>query len=112
MHIIKSVGVLSVAKIMGAVYGVGGLLFLPIFLLVGLVSSIVGGRDHPFGALAGLAMGIMYPILCGVMGFLTGAIGAALYNLAAKWIGGIQLELHSGSLQAGQWTPPTASAGS
>jgi hypothetical protein len=94
MHIIKSAGVLSVAKI------------------VGLASSIVGGRDYPFGAVAGLAMGIMFPILYGVMGFLMGAIGAALYNLVAKWIGGLQLELHSGSLQAGPRTPPTASAGS
>jgi hypothetical protein len=98
--------VLSVAKIMGVIYAVGGLLFLPIFLLVGLVSSIVGGRDHPFGAVAGLATGIMFPILYGVMGFILGAIGASLYNLVAKWIGGIQLELHSESLQAGQWRGP------
>jgi hypothetical protein len=37
MHIIKSVGVLSVAKILGLVYGCMGLLFAPFLLLFGLI---------------------------------------------------------------------------
>jgi hypothetical protein len=40
MKTIKSVGVLSVAKIMGAVYAVLGLLFAPMFLLIGAVGSM------------------------------------------------------------------------
>jgi hypothetical protein len=28
-----------------------------------------------------------------VMGFILGVIGAAVYNLVARWIGGIELEV-------------------
>ena len=46
MHILKSVGVMSVAKIMGLLYGCMGLLFAPFFLLFGLLGSLVGsGQD-------------------------------------------------------------------
>lgn len=31
--------------------------------------------------------------LYGVMGFVFGAIGALIYNLVAKWVGGFELEL-------------------
>src|ERR1035438_9179768 len=47
MHIIKSVGVLSVAKILGLVYGCMGLLFAPFFLLFGLIGSVAGQGRSP-----------------------------------------------------------------
>ena len=53
MHTIKSVGVLSVAKIMGAIYALIGLIFLPIFLLLGFVGSIAGDTAIPSEPLAG-----------------------------------------------------------
>jgi hypothetical protein len=33
------------------------------------------------------------PLLYGAFGFVGGAIGALLYNLFAKWVGGFELEL-------------------
>ena len=42
MHIIKSVGVLSVAKIMGLIQACFGLAFAPFFLLIGLLGSLTG----------------------------------------------------------------------
>src|SRR5207244_12264056 len=45
MRTITSVGVLSVAKIMGAIYAVIGLILLPFFLLVSLICCMVGGVD-------------------------------------------------------------------
>ncbi len=93
MKTIKSVGVLSVAKIMGAVYAVLGLLFAPMFLLIGAVGSMAGQHANPFGAIGGLAMAVIMPFFYGVLGFVFGAIGAFLYNLMAKWIGGIEFEV-------------------
>ena len=93
MRIIKSVGVFSVAKVMGAMYGLLGLIFIPIFLLVGMAGSMAGGRSNPFGALGGLMLGILAPVCYGVMGFVLGAISAFLYNLMAKWLGGIEVEV-------------------
>jgi len=38
-------------------------------------------------------MGLFMPVIYGVMGFIFGVIGAALYNLVANWIGGIEVEV-------------------
>jgi|SRR5580704_1691433 hypothetical protein len=95
MHIIKSVGVLSVAKIMGLIYGCLGLIAIPFFLLIGLAGSLAGKQQSPFAGMIGLVLALLAPILYGVMGFIMGAIGAALYNLFAKWIGGIEVQVQS-----------------
>ncbi len=95
MKTVKSVGVMSVAKIMGVIQAIFGLLFAPIFLLMGVVGSLAGQRPNPFGAIGGVAMAVIMPVLYGVLGFIFGAIGALLYNLLAKWIGGIEFEVGS-----------------
>ena len=77
MHVIKSVGVLSVAKIMGLTYGCMGLLAAPIFLLFGLIGSLAGQDKTPFAGIFGVVLAILMPILYGVLGFIFGAIGAA-----------------------------------
>jgi hypothetical protein len=99
MHIIKSVGVLSVAKIMGLIYGCLGLIFIPFFLLIGLLGSLAGKQQSPFAGVIGLVLAFCLPIIYGVMGFIMGAIGAALYNLFAKWIGGIEVQVQSATFQ-------------
>jgi hypothetical protein len=93
MHIVKSVGVLSVAKIMGFIYGCMGLIFVPIFLLMGALSSFISPDKNPFAGAVGIVLAIAMPVLYGCMGFVAGAIGAFLYNLIAKWVGGFELEL-------------------
>jgi hypothetical protein len=93
MHIIKSVGVLSIAKIMGMIYGCMGLIFAPLFLLIGLMGSALGQRNSPLAGIFGIGFAVFMPLLYGVMGFVIGAIGALLYNLFAKWVGGFELEL-------------------
>ena len=44
MHIVRSFGVLSVAKIMGLIYGCLGLILAPFFLLIGLLGSVVDAQ--------------------------------------------------------------------
>jgi hypothetical protein len=97
MHVIKAVGILSVAKIMGLVYGCMGLLFAPFFLLFGLISSAAGQSKSPLTGIFGIGFGIVFaiimPVLYGLMGFVTGALGGLLYNLFARWVGGFELEI-------------------
>jgi len=93
MHIIKSVGVLSVAKIMGLIQAYLGLLFAPLFLLIGLLGSLAGQQKTPFAGIFGVVFAILMPVLYGGIGFIMGAISALLYNLFAKWVGGFELEL-------------------
>jgi hypothetical protein len=92
MHIVKSVGVLSVAKIMGLVYGCMGLIFAPIFILIGLGSAFAQ-HNNPLAGIFGIGFAVFMPLLYGTMGFVIGVIGALLYNLFAKWAGGFELEM-------------------
>jgi hypothetical protein len=93
MHVIKSVGVLSVAKIMGMIYGCMGLIFAPMFLLIGLMGSVLGQRNSPLAGIFGVGFAVLMPVFYGVLGFIAGLIGALLYNLFARWVGGFELEL-------------------
>ena len=67
MRTIKSVGVLSVAKIMGAMCAVIGLLLMPFFLLMGVLSSMAPNQSghNPLGAIGGVFLGIFAPIFYG-----------------------------------------------
>ena len=107
MQIIKSVGVLSVGKVFGLLYGCLGLIFVPIFLIVGLVGSFAGPKEFPFSGVLGIVLAFSMPIFYGVMGFVTGAIGALLYNLIAGWIGGFEVQLELASVPHAT-TPPVA----
>ncbi len=90
---IKSIAPLQLAKILGVLYGLLGLLFLPVFLVFALAGA-AGPAEHRFGiAAVGVGFAIFFPIMYAVMGFVSGLIGAFLYNLVAKWVGGIQIEL-------------------
>jgi len=93
MHIVKSFGVMSVAKIMGVLYACMGLLFAPFFLLVGLLGSMAGQQTSPFAGLVGVVVAILLPFFYGAVGVIGGAIGALLYNLVSKWVGGFEVEV-------------------
>lgn len=41
----------------------------------------------------GSGFALFVPILYAVLGFIGGVISAAVYNLATKWVGGIELEV-------------------
>jgi hypothetical protein len=93
MRVIKSVDVMSCAKIMGAVYGAMGLLAIPILLVVSFASLASGQQTGTMGGIAFVALGLFAPFFYGGIGFVFGALGAWVYNLTAKWLGGIQIEL-------------------
>ncbi len=96
---IKRVGVMSCAKISGTLYLLVGLIFGAIFALIGLAgftASRMGGLDSApsiVQALFGVGALVILPIFYGAMGFIGGLIGAALYNLLARIVGGIELDL-------------------
>lgn len=107
MHRIKSVGILSCAKMLGVLYGCMGLLFIPFALIGGLASMAThqaSGANGAVTAISGavlLAFGLLAPFLYGGLGFVFGAIGAWVYNLIAMRLGGIEIQLEA--------TPATSS---
>jgi len=46
-----------------------------------------------FGFGLGLGAIIIFPICYGIVGGIGGAIGAAIYNLAAGWVGGLEVDI-------------------
>ena len=104
---VKRLGVLSVAKMEGLILLVVGLIigvsYGLIFMIWGAVlASLLSKSDSQAAALGGgttigigLAMMVAIPIFYGVVGFIGGAIGALIYNGAARMAGGIQLELEA-----------------
>ncbi len=94
--VIKRIHPLSAAKIQGILGVVIGLLIGALFSLIGLVAGSVATGGDSAGAAAGMLFGVgaivILPIVYGVLGFCSGAIGALVYNLAAGWVGGIEID--------------------
>lgn len=93
--IVRRVGVASVAKIYGAISGAFGLvagLFLALASVVG--AGLADSGDASFlGPLLGVGAVIALPVFYGVLGFVAGAAGAALYNLFAGMVGGVEIDV-------------------
>jgi len=95
MATLKRIGVLFSAKlqavqmtcvglIAGILYAFGGFFYE---LVTGTLNS---GTILAFGALVGM------PIVFGAFGFISGAVGAVLYNLTARRSGGIEMDVEVG----------------
>ena len=98
---INKIEVMSLAKIYGATMG-----FLVLILgVVGtLLVAVLGSAFAPMigldaGAgfvgivISGLIMTILAAIFYSIIGFISGAVGALLYNFVAKKVGPIEIEL-------------------
>jgi hypothetical protein len=72
-----------------------GLIFALISMVGAGVASAMQSNDmasRGFGAMFGIGAIILFPILYGVIGLCVGAIGAALYNVFAGLVGGVEFE--------------------
>lgn len=84
---------LQAGKVIGCLYAAMSLIFAPFFLLAGLAGAFAEGQDAAPAGVILVVMAILMPILYGGMGFLFGALGAAIYNLIAGWTGGFRIDL-------------------
>jgi len=95
--IVKRVAPLSVAKVMGVLYAIGGLLVGALISVISIVGGAIGAGagegGNPFAMLFGAGAIIVLPIFYGVLGFIMTLIGAALYNFVASLVGGIEIEV-------------------
>jgi hypothetical protein len=109
--VLKRVGVLSIAKIEALIMAVFGLLYGLLYgLFMGAIAAMMPASSG--GAAVG-GIGILavfiFPIMFAVMGFIGGALGAVIYNFAAGFIGGIELELENATPNYG--VPPPQNYG-
>jgi hypothetical protein len=100
---IRGIEVLSLAKMLGAIYLVLGLLFGIVFALVSTLAGIAGSATADEGRMLGFLFGIgaviVLPVFYGAIGFVGGVLIAALYNLFAGLVGGIRLTVTTTELR-------------
>jgi len=92
-RIVKRVGPLQAGKILGILYGAMGLLALPFFLIAMLVTSQMPAPQRGIFAAFGIGMMLALPVFYACLGFVVGVIGAAIYNVIAQWVGGLEVEV-------------------
>lgn len=100
--VIRKVGVLSLGKLMAVMYAgiglvLGGLYALFAVLGGGAMMAMGGESDSALGGGMMIGMGlaaiVIAPIFYGLLGFIGGIISAFFFNLAAKYTGGLDLEV-------------------
>jgi hypothetical protein len=89
---LTNVNPLKLGITLAVIYGIMSLVFMiPIFLIMSLVGA-ASARTGP-QALPAIFSGvfvIFLPIIYAVLGFIGGVIAAFIYNLVAKWTGGVE----------------------
>lgn len=76
--------------VLAVLYGLFGLIFVPFFLLAAVIGSRSSGGPAAFG---GAFFIILFPVIYAAGGFVGGIITAAVYNLVARWTGGLEFEV-------------------
>jgi hypothetical protein len=97
---LRSVGAVSCAKVFAVLYGMLGFLIGTAVSAVFFLSALVGrqGLDGPpssgpIAFMMGAGSIIFFPVLYAVIGAVGGLIMAALYNLVANYMGGIEVDI-------------------
>jgi hypothetical protein len=91
MYRIRRFGVVKTATVVAIMYMVIVGVFVAPFALLGLlIAPSQGGA----GTAAGIvAFGLLAIFGYGLLGWVFTALAAAIYNLAARWVGGIEVEI-------------------
>ena len=90
---IKRFSPLQLGKMLGVIYGIMGLLVAPLFLLGSMFASQLPPQQRVGIMALGAGFSVAIPFMYGAMGFILGVIGGFIYNLVAKWVGGIEVEV-------------------
>jgi hypothetical protein len=93
---LKSIGVLSCGKIMGAMYAAMGLILGGFMSLASMIGAAAGSQQEG-GAVGAMFVGVgaivVFPVLYGIGGFLGGLFMSLIYNLIAGAVGGLELNI-------------------
>lgn len=104
MFRLRSIGVLSSAKIFAVVQAAIGILVGFLFLIFAIVGAALAPAQQKLGMAGMIVIAILMPVIYGLIGFVAGAIWAFVYNLVAQAIGGLELQLDA--IPAGSFAPP------
>ena len=105
MFKIQSFNVIKTATVAAIMYMIVIAIFVvPFALLVAFAGVAAPGVDGAQTAGGALVVGLFAVLIYGVIGWIATAIAAAIYNLVAGWIGGIEVTVEA----VGPPAPPPA----
>jgi len=94
MAVLKRIGPASAFKIGLVSYAFLGLIAGVLCSLIALTGASFAPHAHmPFARTIGLMAVIVCPIVYGIIGGIAAVIGALIYNLASRWVGGVEVEI-------------------
>ena len=99
MATLKRIGPGSALRLGAITYAFVGLVIGIIMACVSLVAGSLTGMDgsgmgmRAFGYGMGVWAIIVAPIVYGIIGGIGAGIGAVVYNLAARWVGGLEVDI-------------------
>jgi hypothetical protein len=94
MRRLKRIEPMSAFKMGGVLYALIGLLIGALVSLISVVgTSLAPTEMGPFGFLFGAMAVVLFPVLYGLCGAVFSVIAALLYNLVARFAGGLAVEV-------------------
>ena len=106
MFRLRSIGVLSCAKVFAVVHGALGILVSVLLFVIGLAGAFAAPGKNGLGMVGITIMAIVMPFFYAGLGFVMGAVGAFVYNLVAQHLGGLELQLDAEPVQTYVAIPP------
>ena len=90
---IRRFGVIKTATVVAVMYLlIFGVFFVPIAVLVALFGSSSSGGNAGFSFVIFAVLAVLF---YAVLGWIFTAIACAIYNVAAGWVGGIELKIEA-----------------
>jgi len=94
MAVIKRISPGSAFKLGALVYAILGFIVGIPFAFLGMIVGTATAARYPFiGAGFGFFSLILFPIGYAIVGAILGALTAVIYNLAAGWVGGLEVDI-------------------
>ena len=101
MATLKRIGPGSAFKVGAVTYAILGMFIGVCFaffsMIAGSLGGLAGGQASAGARALGMGFGfgaiIIMPIMYGILGGIGAALGALIYNLAAGWIGGLEVDI-------------------
>ena len=94
MSVLKRVSPASAFKVGLVAYGIVGLILGAFCSLIAVTGARFASHAHmPFLHSVGLFAVILCPIVYGIIGGIGAVIAAGIYNLAAGWVGGVEVDI-------------------
>jgi hypothetical protein len=94
MTVVKRIAPWSAFKVVAVIYAIVGLVIGILYALAMLANfALPGVTQAPRGAVVGVFAVVLFPILYGIVAGVIGAASALVYNLAASWVGGLEIDI-------------------